>query len=149
MPRYYNSHVYQFHAAVSDDDCDMWCKALSASVGLSVESFLLSRPYRLLSPPQDLSVTTDALPKPTSIAATPVQEDDPHEEHNQGVLVAFLQDFHSRFWFSYRKDFARLEPSFFVSDVGWGCMLRTAQMLVAHGIANVLLSRGSFCRVVP
>jgi len=59
------------------------------------------------------------------------------------VLVAFLQDFHSRFWFTYRRDFERIQPSYFTTDVGWGCMLRTAQMMLAQAFSNLLLSRGT------
>ena len=58
-------------------------------------------------------------------------------------LLAFVQDYQSRFWFSYRRDFERIEPSYFTTDVGWGCMLRTAQMLLAQAFSSLLLSRGT------
>jgi len=59
----------------------------------------------------------------------------------QATLISFLRDFQSRFWFSYRTDFPKIEPSNFTSDVGWGCMLRTAQMLLAQGLVSTLLTR--------
>lgn len=60
---------------------------------------------------------------------------------HQETLVNFLRDFQSRIWLTYRKDFPKIEPSSFSSDVGWGCMLRTAQMLLAQGLVTTLLGR--------
>jgi cysteine protease ATG4 len=38
----------------------------------------------------------------------------------------------SLYWFSYRWDFPEIKPYGITSDAGWGCMLRSAQMLLAH-----------------
>jgi cysteine protease ATG4 len=50
-----------------------------------------------------------------------------------------INDFHSKreyesslFWFTYRCDFQEIKPYGITSDAGWGCMLRSAQMLVAQ-----------------
>ncbi|KAI1302675.1 Cysteine protease atg4c [Mortierella claussenii] len=59
----------------------------------------------------------------------------------QEVLLQFLMDFQSRFWFTYRKDLARIEPSFYTCDSGWGCMMRTGQSLLAQAFVQVLLGR--------
>ncbi|KAF8936776.1 Cysteine protease atg4a [Dissophora ornata] len=59
----------------------------------------------------------------------------------QEVLRQFLMDFQSRFWFMYRKDLVRIEPSFYTCDSGWGCMMRTGQSLLAQGFVQVLLGR--------
>ncbi|KAF9958403.1 Cysteine protease atg4b, partial [Modicella reniformis] len=60
---------------------------------------------------------------------------------NQMTLQRFSSDFQSKLWFTYRKDMARLEPSFFNSDAGWGCMMRTGQSLLAQAFVNVMLGR--------
>ncbi|KAF9110075.1 Cysteine protease atg4b [Mortierella sp. AM989] len=59
----------------------------------------------------------------------------------QAVLRQFLMDFQSRLWFTYRKDLARIEPSFYTCDSGWGCMMRTGQSLLAQAFVQVLLGR--------
>ncbi|RLM64995.1 cysteine protease ATG4B-like [Panicum miliaceum] len=51
--------------------------------------------------------------------------------------AAFLEDFSSRIWITYRKGFDAISDSKLTSDVNWGCMVRSSQMLVAqsYGLA--------------
>lgn len=44
------------------------------------------------------------------------------------------EDESSLFWFSYRCDFPEIKPNGITSDAGWGCMLRSAQMLLAQAM---------------
>ncbi|EGG17261.1 autophagy protein 4 [Cavenderia fasciculata] len=46
----------------------------------------------------------------------------------------FLEDFKSILWFSYRKDFPSIENTSITTDIGWGCMLRTGQMILARAL---------------
>uniref|UniRef100_A0A6N2MRJ8 Cysteine protease n=1 Tax=Salix viminalis TaxID=40686 RepID=A0A6N2MRJ8_SALVM len=48
------------------------------------------------------------------------------------ALAAFNHDFASRILITYRKGFDATEDSKLTSDVSWGCMLRSSQMLVAQ-----------------
>lgn len=52
-----------------------------------------------------------------------------------------LSDVRSRFYFTYREDFEVLPLSDLSSDVGWGCMVRVGQMLMAQTLVLHLLSR--------
>ncbi|KAL5215992.1 hypothetical protein ABZP36_007393 [Zizania latifolia] len=48
--------------------------------------------------------------------------------------AAFLEDFSSRIWITYRKGFDAISDSKYTSDVNWGCMVRSSQMLVAQAL---------------
>jgi len=90
-----------------------------------------------------------------------------YEEPGQdgGWPPAFLEDFESRIWMTYRSSFEsipksvdpkaaaalsfamRLKTSFgdqtgFSSDTGWGCMIRSGQSLLANAISIARLGRG-------
>lgn len=60
---------------------------------------------------------------------------------NMTVMDSFLEDFRSRFWFTYRRNFPKIEPSLFTTDLGWGCMLRTGQCLMAEAFARFYFGR--------
>ncbi|XP_037497033.1 cysteine protease ATG4 isoform X2 [Jatropha curcas] len=56
-------------------------------------------------------------------------------------LADFTHDFSSRILMTYRKGFDAIGDSKFTSDVGWGCMLRSSQMLVAQALLFHQLGR--------
>ena len=61
------------------------------------------------------------------------------------ILDEFCLDLSSRIWLSYRDNFAPLDSEGKIkSDVGWSCMLRAAQMLVAQALMASRLGRGTF-----
>ncbi|KAL3813091.1 hypothetical protein ACJIZ3_014359 [Penstemon smallii] len=47
-------------------------------------------------------------------------------------FAAFVEDLSSRILITYRKGFAPIGDTKFSSDVNWGCMLRSCQMLIAQ-----------------
>ncbi|KAG0266010.1 Cysteine protease atg4b [Linnemannia exigua] len=65
----------------------------------------------------------------------------PASSPNRATLTRFMADFQSRIWFTYRKEISRIEPSFYTSDAGWGCMMRTGQSLLAQAFVQVMLGR--------
>lgn len=68
--------------------------------------------------------------------------DDQSQEpvHTTGY-AAFSQDFSSRILITYRKGFVAIGDSKYTSDVNWGCMLRSSQMLVAQALLVHQLGR--------
>ena len=47
---------------------------------------------------------------------------------------AYKRAFESILWLTYRRDFVPMTPYEFSSDAGWGCMLRSAQMLLGEAL---------------
>jgi len=68
------------------------------------------------------------------------------DDNSQGFIDEFVKKFYSLFWFSYRKDFASINPASYTSDVGWGCMLRSGQMMLARALTLHMLG-GDWKRV--
>jgi len=62
---------------------------------------------------------------------------------------AFKVLFRSILWFSYRSNFPMLKGSLFNSDTGWGCMLRSLQMVIAQAFQRHYSSSEWNTRVGP
>lgn len=96
---------------------------------------------------------------------TSIRNDNAAHSDESGWPHAFLDDFESRLWFSYRSGFPAIpksqdpratasmsfsvrlrsqltEQGGFTSDTGWGCMIRSGQSLLANAMLMLCLSRG-------
>lgn len=61
----------------------------------------------------------------------------------------FMEAFVNILFFSYRKDFPKLNHLHTTTDVGWGCMVRTGQMILAHSLNEIQAPRLSKERINP
>ncbi|XP_046850848.1 cysteine protease ATG4D-like [Xenia sp. Carnegie-2017] len=56
-------------------------------------------------------------------------------------MKEFRRHFSSLFWFTYRRDFPKILDSDYTTDTGWGCMIRSAQMMFAIGLSYFLIGK--------
>uniref|UniRef100_A0A0N5ADW4 Cysteine protease n=1 Tax=Syphacia muris TaxID=451379 RepID=A0A0N5ADW4_9BILA len=56
-------------------------------------------------------------------------------------LQEFLLDYYSRIWLTYRTELQSLPGTLKTTDCGWGCMIRSCQMLVAETLVQLHLGR--------
>ncbi|KAG0173541.1 Cysteine protease atg4 [Apophysomyces sp. BC1015] len=54
----------------------------------------------------------------------------------------FYEDFTSRVWMTYRHNYPPIRPSTHKTDIGWGCMLRSGQSLLANALVIHFIGRG-------
>nr|XP_045620053.1 cysteine protease ATG4D-like [Procambarus clarkii]XP_045620054.1 cysteine protease ATG4D-like [Procambarus clarkii]XP_045620055.1 cysteine protease ATG4D-like [Procambarus clarkii]XP_045620056.1 cysteine protease ATG4D-like [Procambarus clarkii]XP_045620057.1 cysteine protease ATG4D-like [Procambarus clarkii] len=68
-------------------------------------------------------------------------EENSEEEVERHGMEAFKRHFHSLVWCTYRRQFPTLQDSTLTTDCGWGCMLRTGQMMLAHALIRHFLTK--------
>ena len=137
---------------------DIWC------LGQRYDSF----PDSTQQQPSLPSIPTSTRPNEaaSSDSTTSAQREDefetiqvPDATNDNAWPPAFLDDLESRIWLTYRSNFAQIAKSAgsslsfrtsllqlgnnqgFTSDTGWGCMIRSAQSLLANTLQILELGR--------
>ncbi|KAG7017160.1 Cysteine protease ATG4 [Cucurbita argyrosperma subsp. argyrosperma] len=70
-----------------------------------------------------------------------ISQDQAPDDVTSNGAAGFELDFSSRILITYRKGFNVIQDSKYTSDVNWGCMLRSSQMLVAQALLFHRLGR--------
>ncbi len=78
-----------------------------------------------------------------ALARTGAQRDHSGTEGAPPHVLAFLQHYHSLTWMTYRTNFDPIPGTVLTSDCGWGCMIRSGQMLFATALHRHLLNGGT------
>lgn len=160
-------------------DQPVWCLGSS----YKLDSNTASKPAR---DPSSSTSAPEVASKATPLAQTKLPETPPdsisssldsslaYEEapRDGGWPPAFLDDFESKIWMTYRSEFEPIAKSQdpkalaslsfsmrlksqlsdqngFSSDSGWGCMIRSGQSLLANAMLTQRLGRGVLLHAVP
>lgn len=123
-----------------------------------------------LTNPKEASPTVRPATPPDSTVGSvdsTLAREDSRDDGEGGWPTAFLDDFESKIWLTYRSGFpaiprsqdpkavasmslsVRLRSTLvdqggFTSDTGWGCMIRSGQSLLANALLVLRLGRGTF-----
>ncbi|KPI92270.1 Cysteine protease ATG4D [Papilio xuthus] len=111
-----------------------WTVKLKTTFSKESPVWLLGRCYhRKLSPSGSLESSTE-------IGTEATANETVEQIYGEGI-EGFKSDFVSRIWMTYRREFPTMAGSTYTSDCGWGCMLRSGQMLLAQALICHFLGR--------
>lgn len=95
------------------------------------------------------SRSSTCVPPPSNLSNEPIYLMGNFYPPSPTQWTDFQRDFTSGLiWCTYRHSYPPIKPSTFTTDVGWGCMLRSGQGLLANALAIQFMGRG-WNRPVP
>lgn len=117
-----------------------WAVKIKTNFSKESPVWLLGRCYHRKSDSPSMSRSSTELGMDVAVSAGSHGNISQCEDESDGI-EGFRQDFISRIWFTYRREFPILNGSTFTSDCGWGCMLRSGQMMLAQALVCHFLGR--------
>jgi hypothetical protein len=90
------------------------------------------------------SRSSTCVPPPSNLSTEPIYLMGKLYPPSPTQWTDFQRDFTSGLiWCTYRHSYPPIKPSTFSTDVGWGCMLRSGQGLLANALAIQFMGRGN------
>ncbi|CAL9081919.1 unnamed protein product [Musa acuminata var. zebrina] len=137
--------MFETRMESSSDDCKA-TKPTSYGLSTAVSNVMISGPIRRLQERILGTTRMEALSSTSEIwllgkCYNASAEESSGGENPGNSYAEFLEDFSSRIWITYRKGFEPIGDTKFTSDVNWGCMIRSSQMLVAQALLSHHLGR--------
>eukprot|EP01132_Coremiostelium_polycephalum_P011613 gene11613-14219_t len=134
LPQFSNSPIWMFGKEYKFKPPDISLSSSSSSTTTTTTTTTTNNN-------NTINTSTDQIdpsppPPPPSLPSINSSSENLPTQQQQTYINEFLLDFSSKvLWFSYRQGFPYIENTLYDNDCGWGCMLRSGQML----LSNILL----------
>ena len=131
---------YRYEFTEEDDSDEMEDNHLATNDSSGIETKSLMTKLRMLPLGSNTDTSTGTNGNNGNTNASRKRENEiSYQTHILGKTYHPINDYHAKrddesnlFWMTYRCDFIEIKPYAITSDAGWGCMLRSAQMLLAQ-----------------
>ena len=121
-----NIEIKENISELNDNEISIW-EAIKQQISNMKNHIVFN--FNIFSTKNNLNLKDEKLPQEIQIFDQKFSKQDEH-------LINLLKNLP---WFSYRKNFTKIKDNdkIYTSDAGWGCMIRSSQMILAQGIYKI------------
>ena len=121
-----NIEIKENISELNDNEISIW-EAIKQQISNMKNHIVFN--FNIFSTKNNLNLKDEKLPQEIQIFDQKFSKQDEH-------LINLLKNIP---WFSYRKNFTKIKDNdkIYTSDAGWGCMIRSSQMILAQGIYKI------------